>query len=173
MTPNTLSRINGLAWAADNGRFARPELYADDKYLRWLDRFDSKARSNCLFATAPDVLCDARATTDMSAKVLPKIRDAGYPAAYVGQDGLTFDMVDWTTFDAFFIGGSTEWKLGPDAASLAQSARLLGKWVHMGRVNSLKRMMYAKSIGCDSVDGNVLKYDPQRPVKKWIEMVNT
>ena len=28
-----------------------------------------------------------------------------------------------------------------------------GKWVHMGRVNSTRRIRYAASIGCDSVDG--------------------
>ena len=27
------------------------------------------------------------------------------------------------------------------------------KWVHMGRVNSERRIRYAASIGCDSIDG--------------------
>lgn len=30
------------------------------------------------------------------------------------------------------------------------------RWTHMGRVNSLRRIRYAKSIGCDSVDGSAL-----------------
>jgi hypothetical protein len=28
-----------------------------------------------------------------------------------------------------------------------------GKWVHMGRVNTDRRIRYAAAIGCDSIDG--------------------
>jgi hypothetical protein len=55
--------------------------------------------------------------------------------------------------DALFIGASTEWKLGPSAEALVAQAKDRGKWVHMGRVNSHRRIRYAASIGCDSVDG--------------------
>ena len=41
------------------------------------------------------------------------------------------------------IGGTTSWKLGPAAAGLAAQARRRGLWVHLGRVNSLKRLRYA------------------------------
>jgi hypothetical protein len=66
------------------------------------------------------------------------------------------------------IGGSTSWKLGPAAASLAAQARRLGKWVHMGRVNSLKRLRYAASIGCDSADGTYLAFGPERNLSRLL-----
>lgn len=59
-----------------------------------------------------------------------------------------------------FIGGSTAWKLGPHARRLVADAKRRGKWVHMGRVNSLKRFRYAAAIGCDSCDGTYLRFGP-------------
>ncbi|MDG4803681.1 hypothetical protein [Micromonospora sp. WMMD980] len=52
----------------------------------------------------------------------------------------------WHAIDALFIGGTTAWKLGPDAAHLAGQARRRGLWVHMGRVNSLWRLRHATAI---------------------------
>ena len=59
----------------------------------------------------------------------------------------------WPYFDALFIGGSTEFKMGDVAQGLVRYARARSKWVHMGRVNSFRRVRYAKAIGCNSVDG--------------------
>jgi hypothetical protein len=59
----------------------------------------------------------------------------------------------WPRIDALFVGGSTQWKLGPSAEALVAEAKARGKWVHMSRVNSARRIRYAASIGCDSIDG--------------------
>lgn len=34
------------------------------------------------------------------------------------------------------------------------------RWVHMGRVNSKKRLDTARAMGCDSVDGTYLTFGP-------------
>jgi hypothetical protein len=91
---------------------------------------------------------------------LPRIRTLGYPAAFVAQDGATVDTVPWADFDVLFIGGTTEFKLGSIARDLAGHAKHLGIWVHMGRVNSFKRLRYAQYIGCQSVDGTMLCFHP-------------
>ncbi len=52
----------------------------------------------------------------------------------------------------------TEWKLGDEARELVQSARAAHRWVHVGRVNSYKRLSYCDSIGADSADGTYLKF---------------
>ncbi len=156
----------GQAWAADNGRYASPQDYTDEKFLAWLR---SMPAESCLFATAPDVVGNAGATLAMSNPMFRRIREAGYRPALVAQDGLENlrDFIPWQDFDCLFIGGTTAWKLSEAAADIAREAKRRGKWVHMGRVNSLKRMRYAESIGCDSADGTVLKHDPQRPVGEW------
>jgi diadenosine tetraphosphatase ApaH/serine/threonine PP2A family protein phosphatase len=78
------------------------------------------------------------------------------PLAFVLQDGSEQPgMIPWDApgLTAVFVGGSDEWKLGPEAARLVREARARGLYAHMGRVNSEKRIQYAMSIGCTSVDG--------------------
>lgn len=161
----------GITWCADNGCFGKG-YPGDEAWLKWLGDMSIDA-DTCLFATAPDVVADAAATLDRSRPWLPYIRYLGYPAALVGQDGLENLEVPWDEFDVFFIGGSTEWKLGPAAAVLAKEAKVRGKHVHMGRVNSLKRFRYALSIGCDSVDGTYLTYGPRTNLPKLLKWVET
>ena len=156
-------------FAADNGCFVQSEKYSDEGYLAWLDKLD---RESCLFAAAPDVVGDAEKTRDRSYPMLPKIRDLGFKAAFVIQDGETPDQIRWDELDAIFIGGSTEWKLGPIAADIASEAKKRGKWVHMGRVNSFKRMRLAAAIGCDSVDGTYLAFEPDNrkgKIEEWLQ----
>lgn len=148
----------GQTWGADNGRFSSPHQYTDAKYIAWLRRMPVES---CLFATAPDVVGDAKATMTLSMPMLWVIRELGYRAALVAQDGLENLTVPWDHFDVLFIGGSTEWKLGKACRLIAVEAKRRGKYLHMGRVNSYRRLQYAWSIGCDSVDGTFLKYGPR------------
>lgn len=126
----------------------------------------------CKFVTVPDVVGDAQATRALFDDWEPELRELNLPVAYVGQDGQAGVPVPWNQIDAFFIGGSTEWKLGPDAAALTQEAKRRAKWVHMGRVNSRKRIRYARSIGCDSVDGTSFSMFPDRWIPKGLEWIS-
>jgi hypothetical protein len=158
-TPAQGNKIpDGAIWAADNGAFGNG-YPGDEAWLAWLASRTADP-DLCLFATAPDVVGDAVATLQRSAPFLPLIRDLGYPAALVAQDGLEHLFVPWDDFDCLFLGGSTEWKLSPAAAGLVNQALALGKWVHMGRVNSRKRWTYAEHIGCHSVDGTCVAIAP-------------
>lgn len=163
----------GQPWAADTGCFTQPQSYSTGGYLIWLNELavDDHAE-RCLFATAPDVVGDAEATLLRSRPVLPYIRDVGYPAALVAQDGLTLDMLPWDEFDALFIGGTTDWKLGPVPRELVVEAKRRGKWTHMGRVNTARRFEYASLQGYDSVDGTLLAFNPSlaRRIAGWMEM---
>jgi hypothetical protein len=150
----------GAHWCADNSAYTG-RYPGDERYLAWLGRQAAHA-SRCAFATAPDVVGDAAATVARAKPMLARIRDAGYPVALVAQDGLEHLPVPWRDADALFLGGSTTWKLGPAAADLAAQARRHGLWVHMGRVNSRRRLHHAAAIGCHSVDGTFLTYGPNR-----------
>lgn len=140
----------GGSWAADNDAFS--DTFTDSAYLNMLEKYQYDRRG-CLWVAVPDVVADADATLDLFHEWLPTIRDYGYPVALVGQDGMTPNVVPWLEIDALFIGGTTHWKLGPEARALVVAAKTQGKLVHMGRVNSRRRIKYAKAIGCDSVDG--------------------
>jgi hypothetical protein len=147
-----------VTWCADNGCFGTG-YPGDATWFAWLED-NAHAAGSCLFATAPDVVGDAVATLTRSLPWLPRIRALGYPAALVAQDGLESLETPWDEFDVLFIGGSTGWKLGRHARALVREARLRGKHVHMGRVNSARRWRYAEHIGCDSVDGTYLVFGP-------------
>lgn len=167
------ARPAGVAWCADNGCYGKG-YPGDAKWLAWLQR-RAKDAGSCWFATAPDVVGDAAATLARSAPFLPLIREMGYPAALVAQDGLEDLAVPWDEFDVLFIGGTTEWKLGPAAAGLIREAKDRGKRVHMGRVNSARRYRLALERGCDSVDGTFLTYGPSVLLPEllgWLRMVD-
>jgi hypothetical protein len=162
---------SGWDWCADNSVFGG-HYPGDEPYLRWLrKRADHIGR--CAFATAPDVVGDAEATLRRSLPMLPRIHAVGYPAALVAQNGLEHLDIPWSEVDALFLGGTTAWKLGSAAAGLAAQARQRGLWVHMGRVNSLRRLRYAHSIGCHSVDGTFLAYGPDRNLPTLLGWLRT
>ena len=123
-------RPEGVTWVADNGCF-NDKTFNEQKWWAWLQS-NAHAAGSCLFATAPDVVGDAAATITRSGPWLAKIRELGYPAAFVAQDGQEHLPVPWDDFDALFIGGSTEWKLGAAARRLVSDAKARGKHVHMG-----------------------------------------
>lgn len=167
--------LEGRAWAADNGCFSQGESFKVGRYITWLEEKVAPWRESCLFATAPDVVCDHEATWRRSALVLPLLRALGYRAAFVAQNGAEASSIEWDAFDVLFLGGDTEWKLSQRTRRLVEEAKGQGKWVHMGRVNSLKRLQRAALWGCDSADGTYVRFRPDvyvRTVKRWLDMVN-
>ena len=145
-----------------------------EDYLRYLAEA-APYRAKCLFATAPDKPRDARATWERSRPVLPLIRAAGYKAALVAQDGMT-DLPDPDEWDCLFMGGSTGYKLSETAYRLQREAKGLGKWTHMGRCNSERRLRAAAMSGYDSADGTCLAFNPPlylETIPGWLERLRT
>jgi hypothetical protein len=148
-------------WAADNGCFA--DKWEWSSWMDWLAYLPTKG---CLFAVAPDVYPDARASLERGLQYTDLIRSMGFPVAVVAQDGAESLSYPWEEFDCMFIGGAKtpnprdEWKTSEAAASVCKAARNAGKWVHMGRVNSYKRLERARAMGCLSVDGTYIKHGP-------------
>lgn len=160
-------------WGADNGQYAasRPGGRGFDE-ARWLGWLGALPVAGCLFATLPDVLewytddetgrlfpvGNLDATLELSARYVDQVKGMGFPAALVAQDGLaSLDQIPFDV-DAIFVGGSDAYKLGTEAAGLVAEARSRGLWVHVGRVNSFRRLDYARSIGADSADGTFLRF---------------
>jgi hypothetical protein len=149
----------GQWWAADTGCFNRPTAYTTEGYIKWLKNRLHRS-GTCLFATAPDIVGNAKATLKRAIPVLPLIRQAGYRAALVAQDGMEDEPIPWSSFDCLFVGGTTDWKLSGAARGLVDAARVRGKWCHIGRVNSWRRTWMMAQWGADSVDGTYLCFGP-------------
>jgi hypothetical protein len=167
------THLENVLWAADNGCYTNPDLDVAE-YLAWLERL-KEFQETCLFATAPDVVGDARATWERSKDILPQIRQLGYAAALVAQDGIEDYPIQWDAFDTLFIGGTTEWKLSSNVHLLCREALKEGKWVHMGRVNSFRRLLRARFAGCQSADGTQLAFAPDKrlaQLEKWFDFIN-
>ena len=170
-TPKNCYRIEEQwIWAADNGCFGKG-YPSDAKWIEWLSSFSIEQKAHCLFATAPDVVGDAKATLDRSLPWLPAIRDLGYKAALVTQDGLVPSMVPWDDCDAIFIGGTDSHKLGPEAKDLIAAAQQHGKWVHCGRINSGQRFTAFAAMGVDSADGTFLGFGPAINLPKLMSWI--
>jgi hypothetical protein len=153
-----------MAFGVDNDCFQGLDIPAFDRMLdsiqHTLIAFNNGERrgerwvQRPLFVNVPDVVADADRTLRQWHRWQSAVRRRGFPVGYVAQNGCERGvMPPWHEFDALFIGGDTAFKLGPDARQLVATAKAHGKHVHMGRVNTLRRLRYAQSIGVDSVDG--------------------
>lgn len=156
LTPKNRNSIKavlklGLPWAVDNGAFAGFDEIA---FRRLLGKVAGKP--GLLWVVAPDVVGNARLTLFKFDQWRQELMNASVPIAFVAQDGLEDLYMPVENFDCLFIGGSTKFKLSQAAGDLAAEAKRHGKLVHMGRVNSRKRMETAMSMGADSVDGSSL-----------------
>jgi hypothetical protein len=153
LSPRQFSRAEetadtGMPWAADNDCFQGLDA---DAYRRMLDAI--YGLPGCKFVVAPDVVADWQATRELFDEWYVELSAAWLPIAYVIQDGQPTRSVPWGSIDCLFVGGSTEYKCSDQAHDLVREARLREKWVHMGRVNTARRMTLAKSWGCHSIDG--------------------
>jgi hypothetical protein len=140
----------GLSWAADNDAFSG---FNAAQFTAMLWRL--RGVKGCKFVSLPDVVGDAKKTLAQFYQWHPVVHwFHSYPVALVAQDGLEHESIPWSLFEALFVGGSTTWKLSATASDIIKEAKRRGKWVHMGRVNSVPRIRYAQNLGCDSVDGS-------------------
>lgn len=154
-----------LPWAADNDAYSG---FDEPRYWKMVEAIAQRRRHLLLFVTAPDVVGDATETLRLFRVWAPRLRALGLPVGYVLQDGATVETVPWDEVDCVFVGGTTEFKLSETASTIVHAAQNRDVWCHMGRVNTRKRIQYAKSIGIDSVDGasSVLFTDTHLPWQK-------
>jgi hypothetical protein len=149
---------------ADNGCFSG--RWSHDHWFQWLLDLPRSVR----FVVAPDVFdptgpCHEQ-TLERWGQYGGLIERHGFTPAFVCQVGATADNVP--DAEVLFLGGTTEWKLGPEAWRITKSAKAEGRWVHMGRVNSKRRLDTARAMGCDSVDGTYLVFGPDKNLPKLL-----
>lgn len=137
--------IAHLPYAADNDAF---NGLNEDKYNTLLQLLNNM---NPMWITAPDSVGDYKETNRLFAIWFDKI--CRFPVAYVLQDGITTQDIPWDCIECVFLGGTTDFKLSGHARNLLIYAKNKGKLVHVGRVNSIKRIKMFWDI-CDSFDGS-------------------
>lgn len=162
-TGNSLRSISDKIWAADNDCFQGWDMVRERAFSRMLGRMCLDGnKATCKFVTMPDAVGDCGTTLERFEAWEPIVRTSGFPVALVAQDGLTNDAVPWGRIDALFIGGSTVFKLSSQVDSLVEEAKARAKWVHVGRVNSFRRIRHFHEIGVDSIDGTCFSKWPDK-----------
>ena len=145
-------RIERMPYALDNGAWTAHQQrtsFEDDLFRRALDKFGAQAD----WIVVPDVVCDAAATLEAFDRWWTELRGAGLLLLAL-QDGMTDAQVASRLRPGvgLFVGGSTEFK-ERHALRWGALARQHSAYLHMGRVNTVRRMAIATEAGCHSVDG--------------------
>ncbi len=159
LTPLTRYKLRNpdAPWAIDNGAFSGFKVA---EFMSLIER-EGHHRNKCLFVTAPDVVGSARRTLEVFEHWFPKL--SRWRIALVCQDGQENLPIPWGHIHAVFIGGSTNWKGSAAVVQIIQAAQILGKHVHVGRVNRAERWKHFENLGVDSVDGSgIARYSHMR-----------
>lgn len=205
ITPHTQNRIDliatsGRPWAADNGcgpkadgtpgQLDAPAFRAMLRDIASALRLPGARRP--LWVVAPDAVGDAAATAELWRAWRHELRLTRLRLAYVIQDG--FDATPpgyarrrshggrkWGGDDpmpsCWFLGGSTAYKEG-DGIAVVRAMKRQGRRVHIGRVNSERRLRLFDALGqdddgypleIDSLDGTQFSMFPDRYVPRWAE----
>lgn len=152
LTPLTRYRLRDpeRPWAIDNGGFKRLDI---DAFKALLSR-EAHHKDKCLFVASPDIVGSAQRTLELFDLFAPML--VGWNLALVCQDGQESLPIPWDRISSVFIGGSTNWKCSTYVEQIIRTAKLFGKWVHVGRVNDPGRFQHFEEIGADSCDGTGL-----------------
>jgi hypothetical protein len=146
-------RHEGFPYALDNGAWT---AYQQGR------PFDERAFVVALrqlgvgadWTVLPDIVMGGPASLDMSLRWMRTVLDESPRALLAVQDGMT--VADVRCFlgarVGIFVGGSTAWKLAT-LAEWAQIGREIGCWVHVGRVNTARRIALCVQAGATSFDG--------------------
>lgn len=159
----------GVPFCIDNEVFT--DKFQVDKWLQAAE-LAKQYKSTCLFIVIPDVLHklpngkvigDCVATLEQFRYYRNMITDL--PVALVSQDGIKQQAhkIPWDDFDCLFMGGSDHHKLGKEGGWILNEAKRRGKWVHVGRVNSPRRILQFWQV--DSWDGTHLGFMPSDVTK--------
>lgn len=151
-TPLTkYARATGVPYALDNGCFAK---FQRETWERLLTEADA---DRPLFVTLPDIVGDAQRTAELFEQFWTRTQEL--PRALVLQDGIERVKIPWNDIQAVFVGGSDQFKFSKAALDCARTAKMLGKWVHVGRVNTAARVRNWIGLA-DSIDGSgICRFD--------------
>jgi hypothetical protein len=133
-------------YALDNGRFSAGDTWNEADWFRMLD-WAKLSGFPPRFALVPDVVGDRDGTLASWEQWRGPLSLYGWPLGFAVQDGMTPADVPCGAA-VVFVGGTTEWKWRSLPIWCARFPR-----VHVGRVNSWRKLWIAHDLGAESVDG--------------------
>jgi hypothetical protein len=147
-------RTEGFPYALDNGAWSayqQKKPFDDRAFALALRRLGAGADWTVL----PDIVCGGMTSLELSLRWRARVLAECARALIAVQDGMSTDdiAVFLGSRVGIFVGGSTRWK--EETIGLwADLGRRHGCWVHVGRVNSVRRIAICTSAGATSFDGS-------------------
>jgi hypothetical protein len=146
-------RTEGFRYALDNGAwgaFLQGKSWDADAFVRMVVDLGMGAD----FVVIPDVVGDGRRSLARTRAWLPLLLGRVGLLLIAVQDGITPQDVRLFLGAnvGLFIGGSTAWKLAT-LGSWGTLAADIGCYLHVGRVNTQRRIARCHAVGAQSFDG--------------------
>ena len=157
-------RTEGMRYALDNGAwsaFVQQQPFDEEAFLVALEKLGEGAD----WIVLPDIVAGGLASLDFSLKWKERLRGMPTRMLIAVQNGMQIDDVASLLCPAvgIFIGGTTEWKEAT-AHAWGSLARRRHCHLHVGRVNSARRIRICAAAGADSFDGSgVSRYSKSLP----------
>lgn len=138
-----------LPYALDNGAYSAFLAKTEWEPESWLALLEWAKLSgrDPRWVLVPDVVGDRAGTLRAWDQWSPAAFSYGWPLAFAVQDGMVAADVP-PEASVIFVGGSTAWKW----RTVAQWCRAFER-VHVGRVNSYRRLWQCADAGAESTDG--------------------
>ena len=148
-----IHRTEGFPYAVDNGAwtaFNQKRPFDEVVFATVLKKLGRGAD----WVVVPDIVEGGLKSLEFSLSWLPRVLEHSGRALIAVQDGMSESDVSHLLgpYVGLFVGGSTDWKLRTMSAwGLLSRAR--GCWLHIGRVNSERRIALCALAGAHSFDG--------------------
>ena len=147
-------RTEGMRYALDNGAwsaFVQQEPFDEEAFLVAVDRLGEGAD----WIVLPDIVAGGLVSLDYSLRWKERLRGMPTKLLIAVQNGMQIDDVASLLSPAvgIFIGGTTEWK-EVTAQAWGSLARRRNCHLHVGRVNSARRIRICAAAGANSFDGS-------------------
>lgn len=146
-------RTEGFPYAIDNGAWSAHCTgctFDSGRFLALLARLGDGAD----FVIAPDIVCGGLASLSLTESWLPRLEHLRSRKLIAVQNGITPADIRplLKSGVGIFVGGDTEWKLTTLPQWGALSAET-SAYLHVGRVNSRRRIRLCALAGAHSFDG--------------------
>lgn len=142
----------GFRYAIDNGAwsaYTQGTDWNEESFLRLLERIGDGAD----FVVAPDIVTGGLKSLELTRAWLPRLERCRLVLVPL-QNGIEPQHVAPLVNDrvGLFVGGDDEYKLGT-LGRWGTFARKVGCYLHVGRVNTQKRIWLCAQAGANSFDG--------------------
>lgn len=168
-------RHEGFGYALDNGAWTAHQIgetFDAPAFTRAIDKLGAGAD----FIVVPDIVEGGLPSLDFSMAWIDELMTVGPRLLIAVQDGMTPRHLTGVVSDkvGIFVGGSTDWKLST-LMSWGRFARSQGLYLHVGRVNTCRRIAHCAASSADSFDGSSVsrfyktlsKLDSSRRQMSW------